>query len=761
MNEHTLRYTSPAGCFNEALPIGNGSLGAMVYGGIRTERLSLNHDTLWSGKPTRFVREGAYEAYLEAMRRMDAGDPGGAEEALETGFVSPDTATYLPMVDMYLEYSSDAVITDAYRRSLDMRNGIAVTECAEHITKHLVSYKYRCLVTRVEFSRPSELSLKLSSQLKNRVFVEKEALILSGRCPSGMNRNGIYDYGNDGMGFSVIVRLETDGDAFFGDDRIAIKNAEYVTVYLSAETSYADHTRIDRNDHRERAYHNCSRCLEAGYASVYADHTEYFSEAYGRASVDISDGTDGRDTSSRLASCENVAGTVELLFNFGKYLTVSSSAPGSQATNLQGIWNEQLTPPWKSNYTVNINTEMNYWNTLPCGLTEFHEPIVGLVKKISDTGRTTAREYYHADGYVAHHNADLWGNTAAVGRYGEGKVFRGTTVYSYWCGASGWLCRSVFEHYEYTLDREYLSDTAYPLMKGAAEFYLSMLREVNGRLVISPSTSPENTYKFNGKACAIAHYTTMTQSIVADLFRNCIRSCEILHCDTEFAERLSKILPRVCIFDIDTTGRLMEWDKEYEECDKEHRHVSHLYGLYPGELVSTESESKIVDAFRRSLDVRGNDGTGWSLAWKACLWAKLKDGERAMKLIKRQLRLVPGDVLVCDLHNGGTYPNMLDAHPPFQIDGNFGITAAILMLFLQCENGKIKLLPALPRELDSGSVHGLRAKGCVSVDIAWKNGNAEYARLSSPIAQEVLVQLGERIDRVRLEADRAVEVRYR
>lgn len=761
MDEHFLRYTSPATCFNEALPIGNGSLGAMVYGGVRTERLSLNHDTLWSGKPGRFVRSGAYEAYLEAVRRMDADDPAGAEEALETGFVSPDTATYLPMGDLLIEYSCGSEDPDSYSRRLDMRRGLAITECPEHTAKHFVSKAFGSLVTSIGFRSPSALRLSLRSLLKCRTFADNGALVLSGRSPDGMNRNGIYDYGNGGIEFSVALMLTTDGTVSVFGDRIEVRDAISVNICLSAETSYADHTRIDRTDHRERALCNCSRCLDAGYEAVLDEHIGYFSDAYDRAGIDISHTAVKDDTLKRLASDEKGAGEVELLFDLGKYLVISSSAPGSQATNLQGIWNEQLIPPWKSNYTVNINTEMNYWCTLPCGLTEFHEPVIELVKKLSDTGRTTAREFYRADGYVAHHNADIWGNTAAVGRYGEGRVFRGTTVYSYWCGASGWLCRSVFEYYEYTLDREYLRDTAYPLMKGAAEFYLSMLREVNGRLVISPSTSPENMYRRDGRAYAIAKYTTMTQSIVADLFRNCIRACEILGSDTEFAQRLSELLPRVCVFDIDQTGRLMEWDGEYEECDKEHRHVSHLYGLYPGELVTTESAPELVDAFRRSLDVRGDDGTGWSLAWKACLWAKLKDGERAMKLIKRQLRLVPGDELVCNLHNGGTYPNMLDAHPPFQIDGNFGIATAILMLFLQCENGKIKLLPALPAELDSGAVHGLRAKGGVSVDISWKDGNAEYARLSSPISQEVLVQLGERVDRVRLEAGRPAMLYYR
>lgn len=740
MNEFILKYTEPAKNFNEALPIGNGSLGAMVYGRCDTERLSLNHDTLWSGKPFKATREGAYEAYCRARNAMDNDDPARAEEELECGFVSYDTATYLPLGDLFIEYNNGKAVSN-YQRRLDMKSGAVYTDCDLHSAIHFVSHKYRCLITVLKFTDTNgSVKLRLTSQLKNEICEYEGGLLLSGQCPTLMGRKGIINYGTEGIKFTTILKAVTDGEKNVCDGILEIKNASYAELFLCTETSYRDHNCSSLNDYSERAKSECVLAVLEGADKLFSENSEYYAEKLGAVSLELDSGIYDTDTVSRLSEEEKNASLVELLFNYGRYLIIASSSPDSQATNLQGIWNEELVPPWKSNYTVNINTEMNYWSTLPCGLTEFHIPVIELLKKLSDNGRETAKEFYHVGGYVAHHNADIWGNTPAVGTYGEGEILRGTTVYSHWCGASGWLCRNVFEYYEYTLDIEFLKNTAFPLMKGAAEFYLDMLREVDGRLAISPSTSPENKYQLNGKSFAIAKYTTMTQSIVADLFKNCIRTCDILGIDDEFKTRIAEALPRLKPYKLDSEGRIMEWDREYEECDRQHRHVSHLYGLYPADLITTESSPELANAVKRSLEVRGDDGTGWSLAWKACLWAKLKDGDHALKLIKRQLMLVSSETLKCNLHNGGTYPNLLDAHPPFQIDGNFGITAAIALLFLQCEDNKLKILPALPSEFANGCVKGLKAKGNITVDIEWKNGSVTSVRLYSPTAQSVVLQ---------------------
>jgi alpha-L-fucosidase 2 len=500
-------------------------------------------------------------------------------------------------------------------------------------------------------------------------------------------------------------------------------------------------------------------CVTAGYHVIKQDQAAYYRKHYGAVKMKIENTLSLVDTESRLLAKNRDLGLVELLFNFGRYLTVASSAKGSQATNLQGIWNEALCAIWKSNYTVNINTEMNYWQTLMCGLSEFHLPVVELVKKIADTGSVTAKEFYHANGFVCHHNIDLWGNTVAVGGAGE-EFIPGNSNFSFWCGASGWLCRNVFEYYEYTLDQDFLREVAYPLLKAAAEFYLDILHPVGDRLAISPTTSPENQYYLNGEIHAMSTWTAMMQSIVEDLFRNCVTCCDILKVDADWKADLERIIPKLMPFDIDSEGRLLEWDEEKEERDREHRHVSHLYGLYPADLITTESTPRLAQACKRVLETRGDEGTGWSLAWKACLWAKLKDGEHALKLIMRQLDVIDSEHTSCELWGGVTYPNLFCAHPPFQIDGNFGITAAIAMLFLQCEDAKIKILPALPKAFPNGYVNGLVAKGDIKVDIAWQNGIATEVCLQSPTSQTVSLLVNGTLQKIRLESNQPYQYLY-
>lgn len=728
MNEHILKYSQPAKNFNEALPIGNGSLGAMVYGSLEREKLTLNSDMLWSGTPHTYVREGAFEAYKRAVGAADRGELAEAERIIEEDFTGPFTCSYLPLGTLWLELDGHDGIN--YSRRLDMSRGIAYAEASDVRTEHFASFDYKCIASRVEYLKSSGVKIRFESQLKTTIEASKDKMVIHGVCPLSVKEGEEPVYGENTVSFTAVIRLETDGEAVPDTEGIRVENARYVNTFFTVSTSFADHKNVDRRGYSDEAIGDAEKCIDAGYETIKEKQLEYYRKHYGKTELCINDGEYVGCTDERLSSENKDNGLVELLFNFGRYLTVASSAKGSLATNLQGIWNEQLCAVWRSNYTVNINTEMNYWHTLTCGLDSFHYPVIELVKKLSDTGRVTAKNFYGADGWVCHHNTDLWGNTAAVGGMGDEHII-GNSNFSYWSGASGWLCRSVFEYYEYTLDREFLRDTAYPLMKGAAEFYLSVLRPVGDRMAISPATSPENHYVENGELRSMGRWTAMSQSIVADLFGNCIRACEILGTDTEFKQRLEKLLPKLKPFEIASDGRMLEWDREVTERDREHRHVSHLYGLYPADMITTERTPELADACRKSLEARGDEGTGWALAWKACLWAKLKDGDRALKLIRRQLQLIDSEHTSCELWGGGTYPNMLCAHPPFQIDGNFGITAATVMLFLQCEDGKIKLLPALPSELTHGEVRGLYAKGGIRVDIKWSSSRATEVVLLS------------------------------
>jgi alpha-L-fucosidase 2 len=381
---------------------------------------------------------------------------------------------------------------------------------------------------------------------------------------------------------------------------------------------------------------------------------------------------------------------------------------------------------------------MNYWPVHTCALPEFFEPLVTLIKKISVNGRETAKSFYNADGFVAHHNVDLWGMTNPVG-----KLTRGSAVYSFWGFSSGWLCRHLFEHYEYTLDKDFLRDTAYPIMKEAAKFYLCMLvKDENGKYIFTPTTSPENRFLIDGKRYAVSKWSTMSQCIIAELFGNCIRSAELLGIDDEFTSILRIRLESMQSYEIGEDGRLHEWDPQFEEADYTHRHVSNLYGLFPGETVTAEATPELAEACKKSLERRGDEGTGWGLAWKSCLWSKLGDGNRALSFIDTQLYPISYEVMECKNWGGGTYPNLLDACPPFQIDGNFGAVCAIVNMLMQYENGKIKLLPALPKSLSSGSVSGIIAKGNVKIDMAWESGAITSLVLSSPSAQGVTVVCG-------------------
>ncbi|MBQ7049497.1 MAG: glycoside hydrolase family 95 protein, partial [Firmicutes bacterium] len=422
---------------------------------------------------------------------------------------------------------------------------------------------------------------------------------------------------------------------------------------------------------------------------------------------------------------------------------------GTQATNLQGIWSALIQPPWNCNYTININTEMNYWPTLMCGLTECTQPLVAFIQKIAQTGRAAAQNFYGAEGFTSHHNVDLWGHASPVG----GRDNPSSNLYANWCLSSGWLCAHLFWQYEYTLDEDFLRSTAYPIMKEAAKFYLSVMIEDNGELILCPSSSPENAYYGDdGKKHALTKKATMSQAIIYELLTNCLKSCRILGIDADFAARLQAALDKIHPHTIGADGRLLEWDKDYEDAEVHHRHVSHLYGLFPGEQITCEATPELAEACKKTLEVRGDAGTGWSLGWKVNLWAKLKDGDRTLKLVHDQLTYVSStETKYAGM--GGTYPNMLDAHPPFQIDGNFGVTSGIAQMFVQHENGKILILPALPSSFADGEIRGLRTKGDITLSIAWKGGKAEKVTLVSPFTQVVQVQVNDQLIEVSLKAD--------
>jgi alpha-L-fucosidase 2 len=600
----------------------------------------------------------------------------------------------------------------------------------------------------------------MESPLPGACVYHEKTLRLTGEAPVSIAPAYARDicptvYNGEGVRFTAITDVRTNGELLEDGGHIRIRGATEAILTVCIETSFISFDEMPTADSLAACEGQISALRRKAYEQLYSAHTVDFSQYYNRVKADFGFPASDLPTDARVKAADKSEdlGLVELLFNFGRYLVIASSREGSQATNLQGIWNEELFAPWSSNYTVNINTEMNYWPVLMCNLAGFDMPIIELAKRISVTGARTARDFYHAKGYCAHHNIDLWGLSTPVGAQRNGCI-----SYAFWNMSAGWLCRHVWEHYEYTLDREYLEKTAYPLMRGAAEFYLSELIPYEGKYIMCPATSPENTYyTADGVKTALAKYSAMSQAIVADLFENVSRAARILDKEDGFVREVREKLPLLNTYAVSKNGSLQEYDGDRAEVDEKHRHTSHLYGLYPGESITLETTPALAEACRRTLLRRGDVSTGWSMGWRVNLWAKLGDGNHALSLVKRQLTYVdPTEKRTWK--GGGTYPNLFDAHPPFQIDGNFGVCAGIAQMLLQSENGKIKILPALPDAFTKGSISGLLAKGGVVVGIAWENGKPKKCTLSSRISQTVtlVTACGER--EVRLTAGEEAEI---
>lgn len=755
--ENRLRYAQPATCFEQALPLGNGCLGAMVYGDCHRDRISLNHDTLWSGKPRRITKPNARDAYQASRQLLCQDRYAEAEALLEQDFSAPWSQSYLPLGSLYMTCSADGEIRD-YARQLDLQNAAVTVRYAQgdnrFVRTYFVSHPDNCLVLHITSQQPADYAFSADSQLKSTVCAKENRLYLTGECPVSIAPEYARDsvptvYDGTGIRFAAIGTVKTDGSIRCDGDTLSVTGATELTALLCIETSFAGFDAAPEKPYLAPCEDRLQKAAATPFAQLYDRHTADHRALYDRVQADFGFPACEKMTDQRLLAenKDDDLGLVELLYNFGRYLIIASSREGTQAANLQGIWNERLFAPWSSNYTLNINTEMNYWPVLMNNLAGLDLPIVELTKKLSVTGADVARHFYGAQGYCAHHNADLWGHASAVGMQSKGCL-----RYAFWNMSAGWLCRHVWEHYEYTLDAAYLRRTAYPLMKGAAEFFLSLLEEDGDHCTIFPTTSPENSYIHPryGRT-ALARSCAMTQAILMDLFANLSRAADILHIEDDFTAKIRQITPLLNTYRIGSEGQLLEFDEEYEEYDIHHRHLSHLYGLYPGESITTEATPALAQACRVSMERRGDESTGWGMGWRVCLWAKLKDGDRALKLIKDQLRCIDPSNTKSSF-KGGTYPNLLDAHPPFQIDGNFGVCAGITLLLLQCEDEKLRILPALPAKMRNGSVRGLKAKGDITVDIAWQDGKLLHYTLISPVDCTVTVATPEKEHTVCLKA---------
>ena len=727
-----LWYDKPATIWEEALPIGNGRLGAMIFGGTGKDHIQFNEETLWTGEPHDYSNDGAY-GYLEKIRELIwQGKQKEAEALAMEKFMSVPfrQKAFQPFGDVWLSFPGHEMAV-SYYRELDISNAICITTYKVGETtfkrEYFASYPDNIIAINLSADKKRSLTLDVMMTADHESFTTKA------------EENGTIELNvrvKDGVlsGSSLLKVIVKGGSISVDGSSLHIEKANQATILLTAATSFVNPKDVSGNP-GERCYEYLSALTNKEYGQIRESHTDDYRKFFSRFSINLgSSENEDLPTDVRIGKVLTTMDNslAALYVQYGRYLMLSASRPGTYPANLQGIWNDKLNPPWDSKYTVNINTEMNYWPVEVLNISECHEALFKMLAEVIPSGEKVAKVHYNAGGWVLHHNTDLWRGAAPINASNHG----------IWVTGSGWLAHHYWEHFLYNRDTVFLSKVAWPVLKGAAQFYTDFLvpDPKTGWLVSCPSNSPENGGLVSGP--------TMDHQIIKSLFKICIESSEILNMDREFADTLKTLLPKIAPYQIGRLGQLQEWMEDIDNPDNKHRHVSHLWGVYPGKEITWQDTPELMEAAKQSLIFRGDEGAGWSLAWKISFWARFRDGNHAWQMVRTLLRpfgqFGPGEK-TNESYRGGSYPNLLDACPPFQIDGNFGGAAGIVEMLIQSHLGSIDLLPALPDDIPEGHIRGICARGGFELDFTWSASKLTSVKVISMAGMPLSIRYQDKI----------------